>query len=225
MHSSILTVLAASSLYFTFASAVPTTSKGPGIHDTVTHLDSNNMIHWTPTEGGGRAAVIPAGVISHAHQQLTHTGSQKLKFRRGPTAAVGSWTNLGQIQNLAAEYACEQSGSYGVSATLATYATDACKTLLAQVPGVPIAEKAWSTYQSAAAPGPDGNSVSAIFRFFTNTASAPSLTQSICTEAIKDLTTTICQGKGDKGADTRGGEIKIGTGDDYLMFGIEPGAV
>ena len=223
MHSSILTVLAASSLFFTSSSAVPTTSTGPGIHDTVTHLDSNNMIQWTPTEGGGRTAVVPAGVISHAHQQLTDSGSQKLKVRGGPTAWVGAWTNLGQIQNLAAQYACEKGGTYGVSATLASYSTDACKSLLDQVPGVPIAEKAWNVYQSAAAPGTSGDSVSAIFRFFTNTAAAPPLTQSICTQAITDLTSTICQGKGDKGADTQGGEIKIGTGDDYLMFGIDPG--
>ena len=32
----------------------------------------------------------------------------------------------------------------------------------------------------------------------------------------------FCQGKGDKGTATRGGEIKIGNGNDYIMIGIDP---
>ncbi len=225
MHFSILTVLAAGSLYLTSSSAAPTTSKAPGIAATVNHLDSNNMIHWTPTKDGGRKAIIPAGVISHAHQQLASSGSQRLKVRDGPGADVGGWTNIGEISNYVAAYACEQGGAYGVSTTIASYATDACSNLLSQVPGVPIAEKAWSTYQSATAAGPGDSTVSTIFRFFTNTAQAPPLTQSICTTAITDLTSNFCQGKDTDKGDTQGGEIKIGSGDDYLMFGIDPGAV
>ena len=224
MHFSFLTILAAGSFYLTSSAAAPANSSDPRVHETVTHLDSNNMIHWTPTSDGGRTAVIPAGVVSYAHEQLAASGSHKLKAR-GPSAAVGGWTNLGQIANYAAQYACEQSGAYGVSTTIAASATDACSNLLGQVPLVPIAENAWRIYQSAAAAGASGNQVSTIFRFFTNTAAAPTLTQSICTTAITDLTSTVCQGKGDKNSDTRGGEIKIGTGDDYLMFGIDPGAV
>lgn len=32
----------------------------------------------------------------------------------------------------------------------------------------------------------------------------------------------VCQGKGDKGTATRGGEIRIGKGDDFLMIGLDP---
>lgn len=222
MYSSILTVLAAGSLYFSFSSAVPTTSPAPGIAATVNHLDSNSMLHWTPTPEGGRTTTIATGLVSHAHQQLAAGSSRKLKARGGPSADVGGFTNLGRIANYAASYACEQSGAYGVSSTIDSYATDACTNLLTQVPGVPQAETAWRVYQSATSPGADGGSISTIFRFFTNTASAPTLTQSICTTAFQDLTTNYCQGKGDHGADTKGGEIKIGDGDDYLMIGFDP---
>ena len=222
MHFSVPTILAAGSLYLTSSSAAPATSPAPGIGDTVNHLDSNGMLHWTPAANGGRTTTIPGGLVSYSHQQLAAGGSRKLKARDGPSADVGGFTNIGQIADYAASYACEQSGAYGVSTTIESYATDACTSLLAQVPGVPIAETAWRVYQSAASPGADGSSVSTIFRFFTNTASAPTLTQSICTTAFTDLTSTFCQGKGDHGADTRGGEVKIGTGSDYLMIGFDP---
>ena len=222
MHPFSFTFLTAGSLCLTAGLTMPTnTTSTPGIAVTVTHLDSKGLIDWTPAAHGGRTATIPGDVISQAHQELTTNGNRKLRLR-GPGADVGSFTNIGQIAGYAASYACEQSGAYGVSQTIESYATPACTALVAQVPGVPIAEKAWNIYQSAIAPGANGDSVSTIFRFFTNTASAPTLTQSICGTAFEELTSTFCQGKGDKGADTRGGEIKIGSGDDYLVIGLDP---
>lgn len=47
----------------------------------------------------------------------------------------------------------------------------------------------------------------------------------MCSTVFTDLTTTLCQGNGDRGADTRGGEIKIGTSDDHLMIGLDPNGV
>lgn len=226
MHASIFTILAASSLFMTSTLAAPanvdTTTPTPGISATVTHLDSKGMIDWKPAGNGGRVATVPGHVVASAHTELTTTSRRLLLPRDGPSAAVGGFTNLGQIASYAASYACEKSGAYGVSQTIESYATEACTALVAQVPLVPAAEKAWQIYQSAAAAGADGNSVTTLFRFFTNTASAPTLTQSICGTAFEDLTSVVCQGKGDKGTATRGGEIKIGTGDDYLMIGIDP---
>ena len=221
MHFSILTILAAGSFHLTSTWAAPTDSPPPGIANTVNHLDSKGMLHWTPA-GNGRTTTIPSGLVSYAHDQLATNSSQKLRARGGPKADVGKFTNIGQIAGYAASYACEQSGAYGISSTIEGYATDACSSLVSQVPGVPIAETAWRVWQSAASPGANGNQVSTIFRFFTNTASAPTLTESICALAFEDLTSTFCQGKGDKGADTKGGEIKIGSGDDYLMIGFDP---
>ncbi|KAL9075706.1 MAG: hypothetical protein Q9161_001458 [Pseudevernia consocians] len=226
MHSSILTILAAGSLYLTSCSAAPTNSSStPGIGATVKHLDSNGMLHWTPAANGGRTTIIAPGLVAHAHTQLATGGSRKLKPRGGPSADVGGFTNIGQIANYAASYACEQSGAYGVSTTIDTYIAPACTSLVGQVPGVPIAETAWSIYQAAAAPGADGNQVATIFRFFTNTAAAPTLTESICNTAFTDLTSTFCQGKGDHDQDTQGGEVKVGTGNDYLMIGFDPNDV
>lgn len=184
------------------------------------------MIDWKPAGRGGRVATVPGHVVATAHTELTTnrttTSRLLLLARDGPSADVGSFTNLGQIASYAASYACEQSGAYGVSQTIESFATEACTALVAQVPGVPAAEKAWQIYQSAAAPGADGSAVTTLFRFFTNTASAPSLTQSVCGTAFEDLTSVVCQGKGDKGSATRGGEIRIGKGDDYLMIGLDP---
>ena len=221
MHSSILNILALGSFCLTLSSAVPTSTPSPGIAATVSHLDSKGMLHWTPA-GNGRTTTISGGLVSYAQDQLASNSTTKLRVRGGPKADVGSFTNLGQIAGYAASYACEKSGAYGISSTIEGYATDACDSLVSQVPGVPIAETAWRVWQSAASPGANGNSVSTIFRYFTNTASAPTLTQSICALAFEDLTSAFCQGKGDKGADTRGGEIKIGSGDDYLMIGFDP---
>ena len=221
MHLFTFTFLTASSLCLTTTLAVPTTTSTPGIGATVTHLDAKGLIEWTPAAHGGRTAIIPGDVVFQARQYLTTNGTRKLRIR-GPNADVGGFTNIGQIAGYAASYACENNGAYGVSQTIESYATEACTALVAQVPGVPIAEKAWSIYQSPIAPGANGESVSTIFRFFTNTASAPTLTQSICGTAFEDLTSSFCQGKGEEGANTRGGEIKIGSGDDYLMIGFDP---
>ena len=216
-----LTFLAAGSLCLTAALAAPTTSSTPGIGVTITHLDSKGQIDWTPTANGGRTAVIPGDVISQAHYEIKTSGSPNHKAR-SLWADVGGFTNAGQIASYAASYACEQHGSYEISQTVDSYAEDACTHLVGLVPGVPMAETAWNVYQTAAAPAADGSSISTIFRFFTNTASAPTLTQSICGSVFSDLTTNYCQGKGDKGADTRGGEVKIGAGDDFLMVGFHP---
>ena len=225
MHSSILTILAIGSFCLTSTSAAPTSPTSNGIAATVNHLDSKNMLHWTPS-GSGRTTTISAELVTYAQGQISsNSTAQKLRMRGAPHADVGGWTNAGQIANYAAKYACEKSGEYGVSTIIESYAADACKGLLAQVPGVPIAETAWRVYQSAASPGANGDQFSTIYRFFTNTAAAPTLTQNICTTAFNDLTSTYCQGKGDKYEDTRGGELQIGTGDDYLMIGFDPNKV
>ena len=222
MRSSILTILAIGSFYLTSSSAAPTSSPQPGIAATVNHLDSKNMLHWAPS-GNGRATTIPGVLVTYAHAQLAgNNTTQTLRMRGAPKAHVGRWTNIGQISDYAAKYACDKGGEYGVATTIESYANDACTGLLQQVPGVPIAESAWRVWQSAASPGAKGDQVSTLFRFFTNTAAAPTLTESICSTVFTDLTSTFCQGKGDKAADTRGGEIKIGTGDDYLMIGFDP---
>ena len=222
MHSSILSILALGGFCLTLSSAIPTTSPPPGIAATVNHLDSKGMLHWTPAGNGGRTTTISGELVSYAQDQLASNSTKTLKVRGGPKADVGSFTNIGQIAGYAASYACEKSGAYGVSATIESYATDACDSLVSQVPGVPIAETAWRVWQSAVSPGADGKSLSTVFRYFTSTAAAPTLTQSICALAFEDLTSVFCQGKGDKGPDTRGGEIRIGSKDDYLMIGFDP---
>ena len=222
MHSSILSIVAIGGFCLTVSSAVPTTSPPPGIAAVVNHLESKGVLHWTPAGKGGRTTTVPGEYVSYAQNQLATNSTKPLQVRGGPKADVGGFTNIGQIAGNAASYACEKSGAYGISSTIEGYATDACDSLVSQVPGVPIAETAWRVWQSAASPGANGKSVSTIFRYFTNTAAAPTLTQSICALAFQDLTSVFCQGKGNNGADTRGGEIKIGSGDDYLMIGFDP---
>ena len=223
MYSSILKILALGSFCLTSASAAPTSPAPPSIADTVNHLDSKNMLHWIAS-GPGRTTTVPGGLVKYAQAQVASDGAtdQTLSVHRAPTAHVGGWTNIGQIADYAAKYACELDGDYGVSATIESSIADACTVLLLQVPAVPIPETAWRIYQSPASPGTDGEQVSTLFRFFTNTAAAPVLTESICYTAFTELTNTFCQGKGDKYEGTRGGEIQIGTGEDYLMIGIDP---
>ncbi|KAI4100511.1 MAG: hypothetical protein L6R37_005426 [Teloschistes peruensis] len=190
------------------------------ISGVVNHLDSKGQINWVPTPDGGRMATIPAHYVDAANQALS---SRSLDLQiRGPKADVGHWTNAGQIAQRAASYACEKSGEWGVSSTIETGATDACSNLLKTVPGAVQAEAAWNVYQAVAQPDDAGGSFTTIYRWFYNTASAPSLTEQICTTVYQKLTSDFCQGKGSNGANTRGGEMKIGSGKDYLMVGIDP---
>lgn len=228
MHFSKPTIAAACSLYLTLSSAevidvidLPV----PAIGETVNHLDSNGMLHWTPAPNGGRTTTVSREVVDQALLELEVGSSQKLKARKAPKAHVGHFHDMGQIAGYDAWYACEKDGSYGVSSSIDDYIEIACDGLLRQVPYFPIAEDAWKIYQTPVLQGANGNAISVYFRYFTNTASAPELTWDICTTVFVDLTTMVCQGKNDHSKETRGGEIKIGAGDDYLMVGFDPNHV
>lgn len=229
MHFSASTIVAAASLFATISAApAPASTSAPtgspsGFRQGFSTLDANGELEWTYVEGG-RRTTIPIDKITGA-QNSVQNRSVALEARGGPKADVGGWTNAGQVAQYAASYACEKSGEYGVSTTIDALASDACNSLLASVPGAPIAEKAWNVYQAAAKPDASGGQFSTIYRFFYNSASAPKLTESICSTVFDDLTNTFCQGKGDRGTQTRGGEMKIGTGDDYLMIGFDPNSV
>ena len=218
MHTSIVTILAAGSFYSLSCSAAPQPQTTGAISFVVGQLDSNGQIDWWPAENGGRTATIPADLVSSAQPGST----KRVVVRHGPSADVDGFTNIGQIAGNAASYACEKNGAYGVSSTIESLATDACSTFLKSVPGAPVAEKAWNVWQSPSKPGASGNQIVTTFRWFYNSASAPSLTDTVCSTVYQQLTSVFCQGKGDQGTDTRGGEIKIGTGDDYLMIGLDP---
>lgn len=226
MHFSTSTIVAAAA-YLSSALAAPVTDGDvskfqgtPKISSVVNHLDSNNQIEWITAPSGGRYATVPAFRIAAAHAALN---SRSLSIEgRGTGADVGGFTNAGQVLRYAASYACEQSGEYGVSSTIEAGATDACDHLLALVPGAPQANAAWNIFQAASEPDDAGGSFSTVYRMFYNTASAPTMTKQICTAVYQKLTSDFCQGKGHNGANTRGGEMKVGSGDDYLMIGVDP---
>lgn len=217
MYTSIITILAAGSLYTLPCSAAPPPQSTGAISSVVGQLDTIGKITWSPTENGGRKATIPFDLVS----SVPPTHKKPLSIR-GPGAAVGDFTNIGQIAGNAASYACEQSGAYGVSSSIKSFASDACSTFLKSVPGAPVAEKAWNVWQAPSQAGESGNQIITTFRWFYNSASAPSLTDTVCETVYDQLTSVFCQGKGDKGTATRGGEVKVGDGDDYLMVGFDP---
>ncbi|KAL8810213.1 MAG: hypothetical protein Q9200_002756 [Gallowayella weberi] len=197
-----------------------TSGGGLSISAVVNHLDSKGQIDWVMTSNGGRIATIPAQYVDAANQAL-NCRSLDLQTR-GPKADVGGWTNAGQIAQQAASYACEKSGEWGVSSTIEAGATDACSNLLKAAPGAVQAEAAWNVYQAVSQPDDAGGSFTTIYRWFYNTVKAPSLTEQICTSVYQKLRSDFCQGKGNNGTNTRGGEMEIGSGDDYLMVGVDP---
>ena len=220
MQYSISTILAVASLYSGVCSAAPTPQPGNPLSfpAAVKTLDTNGQVVWTETKGGAKTAQIPFDLIDEAR-------ANKLKAR-GPGSSVGGWTNLGQIANNAAEYACQDSGAYALSSTIESVATDACKELVGMIPGAPVANKAWNVWQGArAAANGEGDQVKTIFRFFYKSAEAPKLDEAMCNKAYQILTESACQGKGDKGTSTRGGEIRIGKDDDYIQIGFDPNDV
>lgn len=227
MNFSKSTIIAAAA-FFASVSAAPTPDATPSSRDTarigpvVNHLDAQGKIEWQPTEDGGRYATIGSDHIEAAQKATTKRSLVDLEARGGPGAAVGAFTNIGSIAQQAASYACEQSGEWGVSATIETQATNACASFLKNLPGVPQAETVWNVYQGLRKPDSSGGNFITNFRWFYNSAAAPALTDQICKEAYTKLTTDFCQGKGNNGANTRGGEVRIGKGEDYLMIGLDP---
>ncbi|KAK3166765.1 hypothetical protein OEA41_009890 [Lepraria neglecta] len=227
MHFSKSTVIAAAA-FFASVSAAPTPDTAPvkrgtaRISPVVNHLDSAGKIEWQSTEDGGRYATIGSDDIDAARKATTKRSLVDLEARGGTDAAVGAFTNIGNIAQQAASYACESSGEWGVSATIESQATAACANFLQNLPGVPQAETVWSVYQGIKAPDSSGGNFITNFRWFYNTAAAPPLTTQICAQAYQALTSDFCQGKGSNDANTQGGEVKIGKGDDFLMIGLDP---
>ncbi|CAO1603169.1 MAG: hypothetical protein LQ349_008810 [Xanthoria aureola] len=217
MHFSPATIMAIGALC-TIANAVPAPKPGATFPTALNQLDADGKVTWTPTASGGRTAQIAFDEIESALPTTT-----KLKQRGSPGSSVESWTNLGQIANYAAEYACQDSGAYGLSSVIESSAKDACKELVGMIPGAPIANQVWNVWQGAkAAANGEGKQVKTIYRFFYKSASAPKLDEAMCNKAMSILTETACQGKGDKGDSTRGGEIRIGDDDDYIQIGFDP---
>lgn len=225
MHSSILSLVATSSLYFTCSSANLINHPTPGIGETVNHLDSNGLLDWKPTAEGGRMTTIPAETVAQGLDELAPGSSQKLDAREEPKTDVGHFTNIGQIADYAAAYACEKDGVWADSARIEDLISTACRSLVFQVPEVPFEMSAWNVYQAPQQPGADGLSITVYFRWYTNTVSAPTLTRDMCREVFEELTSSYCQGEGGHSTDSQGGEIRIGGGDGYLMIGFDPNSL
>ena len=227
MHYSKSTVIAAAAFLSSVSAGpvpdvVPSNNGTARISSVINHLDSAGKITWQTTEDGGRYATIGSDYIKTARKATKKRAIVAIEARDGPRADVGAFTNIGNMAQQAASYACESSGAWGVSATIESQATAACAVFLNQIPGVPLAETAWNVYQAAVTPDSSGGNFITNFRYFYNTAAAPTLTAQICNQAYEELTSNLCQGKGNNDANTQGGEIKIGKGQDYLMIGLDP---
>ena len=227
MHFPKSSVISAAAFFASVSAApgpyvAPLTNGTARISLVVNHLDSAGKIEWQPTEDGGRYATISYNDIEDARKATTKRPAVDLEARGVTNAAVGAFTNIGNIAEQAASYACESTGEWGVSATIETQATAACASFLSNLPTVPQAETVWNIYQGIRSPDPSGGNFITNFRWFYNTAAAPSLTTQICTLAYQKLTSDFCQGKGINNANTQGGEIKVGKGQDYLMIGLDP---
>ncbi|KAL8644005.1 MAG: hypothetical protein Q9226_007985 [Calogaya cf. arnoldii] len=202
----------------TLANSAPAPAPGAPFPNAVKKLDADGKVTWSKTASGAQTAQIAFEDISSA--------IPKLEPRRKPTSSVGHWTNLGQIANYAAEYACQDSGVYALSSTIGASAETACKELVNMVPGAPIASQVWNVWKGAqAAANGEGKQVQTLFRFFYKSASAPKLNEVVCKQAMETLTKTACQGKGGNGDSTRGGEIRIGDDDNYIQIGFDPNDV
>ena len=214
--------------FFASVSAAPRPYAAPLNNGTarislvINHLDSTGKIEWQTTEDGGRYATISSDDIEAARKATTKRSAVDLEARGGTDAAVGAFKNIGNIAEQAASYACESTGEWGVSATIESQATAACASFLGNLPPIPQAETVWNVYQGIRRADSSGGNFITNFRWFPNTAAAPTLTTQICTLAYQMLTSNLCQGKGNDNANTQGGEIKIGSGRDYLMIGLDP---
>ncbi|KAI4269125.1 MAG: hypothetical protein L6R38_007585 [Xanthoria sp. 2 TBL-2021] len=216
MHFSTATIIAAGALC-TVVSAAPAPAPGAPFPSAVKKLDADGKVTWTQTDSGARTAQISFDDIDSVASET------KIKQRGSPGSSVESWTNLGQIANYAAEYACQDSGAFALSSVIESSAKNACKELVGMIPGAPIASKAWNVWQGArAAANGEGKQVQTLYRFFYKSASAPKLDEAMCNKAMSILTESACQGKGGNGDSTRGGEIRIGDDDDYIQIGFDP---
>ena len=218
------------SAFCTVVSAVPAPQApqapqaGTPFRTAFHQLDSEGKVTWTPAASGGRTAQISFDDIAAVG------GNTKIKQRDEkpdeeeadpPQSGVGGWTNLGKIANHAASYACQDSGGWALSSTVNSAAKIACKEL-EKFPHAMVVNKAWNLWEGAKlAANSEGDQAKAVFRFFYNSKEAPKLTETMCKKAMDILTESACQGKGDKGESSRGGEIKIGKDDDWLQIGFD----
>lgn len=217
MHYSTTTIITIGALCTTIGAA-PAPSPGHPFPAAVQKLDADGKVTWTSTASGGRTAQIPFDDIASVETDI------KIK-QRGILSGVGSWTNLGRIandaaKNFAAEYACQDSGSYATSSVVSSTAETACRELVKMVPGQHAASTAWNVWQGAKEVG--SSEANAAFRFFYKTKEAPKLDEVMCKKALSILTESACQGKGNNNDKSLGGEIRIGEGDDYVQIGFDP---
>lgn len=163
------------------------------------------------------------------------TQSQKINSReleaRGPSAAVGAWTNAGRLPEnpvddepvLQTQYACEESGQWAPNDKIFSGAQAACDDLISNlVPDTVVAMDDWVTHLGDSMEDGSGGTFVATYRMFYNTAKSPTATNATCVESFQRLTSDYCMGKNENGDNTKGGEMSVGEDDDYTMYGIDP---
>ena len=170
----------------------------------VQHLDQNGHVNWIDTGDNGRMAYIPSDLVDQARANMT---SSSLHAR----GTFGPWTNIGLIGNFAAQYQCANTGDFGVSATIEGFATQACSNFIGNTNLGAVANGGWTIWQNRpTVPDADNKQSKITYRMKIKGLAPPSLTDTICGQAYTLLTSSICQGKDNEAADTRGGTVEIG---------------
>ena len=217
MHASLFTILAAASVLVPLGTAAPSDFKVKSrISTVVKFLDSQGKVNWTNVDGdGGRRAKIPADLIGSAQRRPAMLATRQ-------DSSVGDFTSFGKIGKTVASYACQDSGDYTISNTIEKLAVSACKNFLEDIPGVPYAQNFWNIWQSPPRRAADGGQLTTLFRWYYNSDKAPPLTLKACKAVYKKLTSDFCQGDGEYAGDSQGGEIKLGSDEDYTQIGYDP---
>ena len=208
------------------AAAVPVNSAPSAIEvgytPIIRHLDNNGELVWTEKSGGklthfnnDAANKAITDITADAWRPKNSDGATTLEKR------WSDWTNIGQIAEKSAKYACIHSGAWISDGTVQGLYGKACKEFVSDTPAGVTVDGIWTVYQLIA-DGADGKSKKLNFRYFNNNSDSVKLTEAMCETAYKQLTSNLCQGKDEHGKDSQGGTIQIE--DDDFQIGFDPDA-
>ena len=102
-----------------------------------------------------------------------------------------------------------------------TYAIDACAAFIRNLPGGSAVDTKWFRFAVTQVLDPNGKPGVLNYRWKRLSTNSPQLSQGVCEEAYKQLSTAFCTGRDGKKYTTQGGTLQV-AGDDGYEVGIDP---
>lgn len=191
-----------------------------GYTPIIRHLDSHGQLVWTETNGG-KITQFGDDMANKAIADITSEGWSPSNTNGNSTTLKkrwSGWTNIGQIAQKSAKYACINSGAWIADGAVSGAYDKACNEFVSKTPAGVTVDGIWTVYKVVTA-GTDGTNKNLNFRYFNNNADTK-LTKAMCDTVYDQLSSNLCQGKDSHGTHSQGGTIQIEN--DKFQIGFDP---